>query len=77
MAYQVVSIFGAVLILVAYAAHQTKKMEADTIVYQLLNFAGGTCLCITAIESRQYGFIMLEGTWAVVAAWALVRLLKK
>jgi len=74
MLLQVVSIVGAVMILSAYAAAQMKRLRAETIAYQSLNFIGGTCLCIVAIAARQYGFIILEGTWAVLSAWGLWRL---
>ena len=77
MAYQVVSIVGAVLILAAYAAQQWKKLEPETVAYQVLNCIGGTLLCIAAVASRQIGFIVLEGTWAVIAAVALVRLVRR
>lgn len=77
MAYQVVSIVGAVLILAAYAAQQLKKLEAETVAYQVLNCIGGALLCIAAIATKQIGFIVLEGTWAVIAAVALVRLARR
>jgi hypothetical protein len=76
MVYQVVSIVGAVMILSAYAAAQMKRLRAETVAYQLLNFAGGTCLCIVAIAARQYGFIILEGTWAVLSGFGLWRVMR-
>ena len=77
MVYQVVSIVGAVMILSAYAAAQMKRLRAETVAYQSLNFAGGTCLCIVAIAAQQYGFIILEGTWAVLSAWGLWRVVSQ
>ena len=77
MVYQLLSLAGAILILGAFAAQQTKKLDADTAAYQLLNFIGGTLLCLTAIHERQYGFILLEGSWAVLSAWGLWKTLKE
>jgi hypothetical protein len=73
MFYQLVSIVGAVVILSAYGAQQMKKLHAESVAYQLMNFIGGTCLCVAAVAAQQYGFIILEGTWAVLSAWGLWR----
>jgi len=74
--YQVLAIAGAVLILFAYVAHQLRKMSIDTVTYQLLNFLGGCCLTTTAIAGRQVGFILMEGSWAVISAWGLWAVLR-
>ncbi|MCU1229154.1 MAG: hypothetical protein JWO97_2038 [Acidobacteria bacterium] len=73
MVYQLISIVGAVVILSAYGAQQMKKLHAESVAYQLMNFIGGTCLCVAAVAAQQYGFIILEGTWAVLSAWGLWR----
>ena len=77
MIFQVVSIVGAILILVPFAAQQARRLEAETKTYQILNLIGGLCLCVTAIAGRQYGFIMLEGSWVGVSAWGLWRVVTR
>ncbi|HXI12519.1 MAG TPA: hypothetical protein VNM92_07720 [Thermoanaerobaculia bacterium] len=77
MFYQILSITGALLVLTAFVANQMKKLDRETVAYQLLNFLGGTALLITAIESVQYGFILMEGAWAIVSFWGLVTLRKR
>ena len=74
--FQLLSVSGAVLILFAYVAHQLHKMSIDTITYQVLNLVGGSCLTVTACVTRQYGFILMEGSWAVVSAWGLISVLR-
>ncbi|MGZ7031520.1 MAG: CBU_0592 family membrane protein [Thermoanaerobaculia bacterium] len=69
--FQVLSIVGAVLILFAYLAHQLRKMSAETIKYQALNFVGGFFLTVTAYVDRQYGFILMEGAWTLISLWGL------
>jgi hypothetical protein len=69
--FQVISIIGAVLILVAYLAHQLRKMSAESAKYQALNFVGGFFLLVTAYAGRQYGFILMEGAWTLISGWGL------
>lgn len=76
MFFQVLAISGALLILFAYVAHQLHKMSIDTITYQVLNLVGGSCLTVTACVTRQYGFILMEGSWAVVSAFGLIAVLR-
>jgi hypothetical protein len=77
MIFQVVSIVGAMLILAAFAAQHFRLFEAETRRYQILNLIGGFCCCLTAIAGRQYGFILLEGSWTVMSAWGVWRVFRK
>jgi NADH:ubiquinone oxidoreductase subunit 6 (subunit J) len=74
MVFQIVSLVGAVLILFAFAAQQLRRLDAATMTYQSLNFAGGACLWIAAVAARQYGFILLEGTWTIMSAYGVWRM---
>jgi hypothetical protein len=73
MIFQVLQMIGAILILAAFGAQQFQRLEAETKTYQMLNLIGGFCLCAAAIAVRQYGFILLEGSWSVVSAWGVWR----
>ncbi|HEV7426215.1 MAG TPA: hypothetical protein VGQ46_07585 [Thermoanaerobaculia bacterium] len=76
MIFQVASMVGAILILAAFAAQQFRRLEAETKTYQMLNLIGGFCLCAAAINMRQYGFILLEGSWTIVSAWGVWRMMQ-
>ena len=73
MAYQIISFIGAILILAAFGALQLNRLATDTITFQVLNLFGGIFLCITAMALRQYGFILVEGLWAVLSVVGLWR----
>lgn len=77
MIFQVVSVVGAILVLTAFAAHQFKRLESETKTYQILNLIGAFCLTATAVVTRQYGFILMEGSWTVISAWGVWRVVRR
>lgn len=70
---QVIQVLGSLLILAAFIASQRGALSTDSRTYLALNLAGGATLAVLAAVERQYGFLLLEATWAVVAAHALLR----
>lgn len=74
---QGIQLFGAVLILIAFALHQARKMDAHGAWYLTLNFVGSVILAILAGIEWQSGFLLLEGVWAIVSGYGLVMLILK
>jgi len=72
---QVIQIVGALLILAAFAAVQFDRMRPDSRLYLTLNLLGSAILAVLAVAAEQWGFVLLEGVWAIVSAWALGRAL--
>lgn len=70
---QVISMVGAVLILAAYAAHQYGLLDRTHAAYHWLNLVGSVVLTVIAFRASQWGFVLLEGVWAVVSVPPLIR----
>ncbi len=73
---QALSLVGALLILIPFAASQLGRLSTKALSYQLMNFAGSSGLTAVAIVEQQYGFILLEGTWAIASVVGLVSVLR-
>ena len=73
MLYQLASLVGAALILVAYVAYQRGRLGREHRSYNALNFVGSAILAWVAIVDRRWGFIVLEGAWALLSLPALLR----
>jgi hypothetical protein len=69
---QLAQVVGALLILAAYALAQFGVLNQRSYWYIGLNLVGATALAILAWQEEQWGFLLLEGVWALVSAVALV-----
>jgi hypothetical protein len=73
LGFQLIQISGSLLILTAFAASQAGRLPIDSRRYLVLNFVGSAILAVLAAIDVQWGFLLLEGVWALVSLWALVQ----
>jgi hypothetical protein len=76
LGYQLVQVAGSLLILAGFAAAQAGRLSIDSASYLVLNFVGSAILAVLAWIDRQWGFLLLEGVWALVSLWSLVQLVR-
>lgn len=70
---QILSVVGSLLVLAAYFALQRGHLTSDSRVYSALNFFGAGLMTWVAVSERQVGFILLEGTWALLSFPGMLR----
>jgi membrane-bound ClpP family serine protease len=75
---QVAQMAGALLILVGFILSQRNLLDADSYLYLILNLVGATILVVLAFQMQRWGFVLLEGVWALVAlVGVILRLVRK
>jgi hypothetical protein len=74
--YQLIQVAGSLLILAGFAAAQAGRMSIDSARYLVLNFVGSAILAVLAFIDQQWGFLLLEGVWAIVSLWSLAQLVR-
>jgi hypothetical protein len=65
---QAVQIAGAQLILSGFVLAQFDVLDQRSYAYLIPNLVGSVTLTVTGVLSRDWGFVFLEGVWAIVSA---------
>jgi hypothetical protein len=71
--YDIVQVAGSLLILVGFVASLVGWIRQSSYLYLASNAIGSAVLTATAIASSEPGFILLEGVWALVSVFSIVR----
>jgi uncharacterized membrane protein YkgB len=70
-----VQIIGSLLVLAAFALVQWGVIGSKSMLCLSLNTVGSAALAAEAIVEQQWGFLLLEGVWAIVSAISLIAVL--
>ena len=72
-----IEVVGAMLILVAFALAQFRGLDRHGAPYLILNLVGAALLAGSAAIHRQWGFLLLQSVWGLVALWDLLGLVRR
>ena len=70
--FQAVQVAGALAILLAFLGAQAGWVDQRSAAYLGLNLLGSGILGVQAGMQKQWGFLLLEGAWALISAAGLV-----
>jgi hypothetical protein len=73
---QLVQIVGSLLVLAGFALAQRGVLDQKSRRYLIANLFGSALLAGDAIAEAQWGFLLLEGVWAVVSLVSLAAVLR-
>jgi membrane-bound ClpP family serine protease len=71
-----IQIIGSLLVLVAFFLSQWGALDAKSRTYLVLNLVGSGVLAVDAFLGAQWGFLLLEGVWAIVSAVSLANVVR-
>ena len=72
-----VEIGGSLLILAAFVAAQLGRLSPRAVSYLALNLAGSSVLAVIALLHSSWGFLLLEGSWAIVSGSSLLAMARR
>lgn len=72
MIEQTVQVVGALLVLAGFLAAQADLLDQRTYTYLIPNAVGSAAMAATAVLTSEWGFVFLEGVWALVSLRGLV-----
>jgi CHASE2 domain-containing sensor protein len=73
----IVGSIGVSLLLLAFFLNLFKILMQDNKIYVIMNILGAGLACYASILIGFIPFVILEGTWAIVAVIGLIKLYNK
>ena len=74
--FELVQVAGSVLVLACFLLAQTDRVNPAGYRYLVTNMVGSGAMTVTAIIAHEWGFVFLEGVWALVSARGVLQRLR-
>jgi hypothetical protein len=74
-ATDIIGFSGVFLLLLAFFLNLTSLVRKEAYWYLLFNLAGSGLACLASVFLHYMPFIILEGVWALVSVYALLKLM--
>ena len=68
---------GSLLVIGAYGLNSYQKIKSDSLIFQLMNLAGGILLIINSMYKEAYPFTFINTVWVLIAIPAISRIINK
>ncbi len=72
-----IGFIGVTILLVAFFLNLNNTISKDSKTYLFLNFIGAGLACLASVLMKYLPFIILEGSWTLVSALGLLKLMKQ
>lgn len=76
-ASEILGTIGVSMLLIAFFLNLFELIRRSSFKYLLLNLAGGGLACYASYLIDFFPFVILEGTWTVVALVGLVKFMRR
>ncbi len=67
----IIGCVGTLIIVVAYALLQARKLEPDGVLYSLLNVTGAVMILVSLYYVWNVAAVVMEVTWLIISAYGL------
>ena len=67
----------SLLVIGAYGLNSYQKIKSDSLIFQLMNLAGGILLIINSVYKEAYPFTFINTVWVLIAIPAIFRIVSK
>lgn len=72
-----IGIIGVALLLIAFLLQLLNKISKESLLYISMNLTGAILACYASYLINYIPFVILEATWAIVSAFALLQYFSK